>query len=53
MPFDRVGRYAGSRSHMQGSSPNRDNEEKTNIHGWMLYSVYSALLVYAVLGVNS
>jgi len=47
MAVDRAGRYAGSWSYIQGSTPNHENEGKTNNLGWMLYSVY------AVLGVNS
>jgi len=47
MAVDRVGRYAGSGSYIQGSTRNHVNEGKTHNLGWMLYSVY------AVLGVNS
>jgi len=60
---DRVGRYAGSRSYIEGSTFNHENEGKTNNLGSILYSVYAVLsvcctwcmlyLVYAVLGVNS
>jgi len=40
---DHVGRYAGSGSSIQGSTPNRENERKTNNPGWILYSVYAVL----------
>ena len=40
---DRVGRHARSWSYIQGSTPNHENERKTNNHGWMLYSVYAVL----------
>jgi len=43
MAVDRVGRYAGSWSYIPGSTPNHENEGKTNSLGWMLYSVYAVL----------
>jgi len=42
---DHVGRYAGSWSHIQGSTPNHENEGKTHNLGWMLNSVYAVLSV--------
>jgi len=39
MSVDHVGRYAGSCSHIQGSTRNHENEGKLNNHRWMLYSV--------------
>jgi len=47
MVVDRVGRYAGSGSYIQGSTRNHENEGKTNNLQCMLYPEY------AVLGVNS
>jgi len=43
MVVNRVGRYAGSWSYIQGSTPNHENERKTNNLGWMLNSVYAVL----------
>jgi hypothetical protein len=43
MAVDRVRRYAGSLSYIQGSTRNHENERKTNNPGWMLYSVYAVL----------
>ena len=43
MAVDRVGRYAGSGSYIQGSTRNHVNEGKTNNLGWMLYSVCAVL----------
>jgi len=43
MAVDRVGRYAGSWSYIQGSTSNHENEGKTNNRGWMLYSVDAVL----------
>jgi len=43
MMVDSVGRYAGSRSYIQGLTPNHENEGKTNNLGWMLNSVYAVL----------
>jgi len=47
MAVDCIGWHTGSKSYIQGSTRNCDNEGKTNNRGWMLYSVY------AVLSVNS
>jgi len=41
MVVDRVGRYAGSWSYIQGSTPNHENEGNKNNLGWMLNSVYA------------
>ena len=46
MAVDRIGRYTGSWSYIQGSTCNHENEGKTNNLVWMLYSMY------AVLGIN-
>ena len=56
-----VGRHAGSRSYIQGSTRNRANEGMTDNFVWTLYSVNAVLgvcgtrcmlySVYAVLGV--
>jgi len=43
MAVDCVGRYAGSWSYIQGSTPNHENEGGTNNCGWMAYSVYAVL----------
>jgi len=56
MVVDHVGRPAGDRSYIQGSTRNHENEGKTHTLGWMLYSVYAVLRcmlysVYTVLGV--
>jgi len=60
---DHVEKHAGSWSYIQGSTRNRENEEKMDIFGCMLYLVYTVLgvccsrnmlySVYAVLSVNS
>jgi hypothetical protein len=61
MAVDLVGRDAGSRSYIQMSTCNHENEGKTDNLEWMLYTVYAVLgvcctgcmlyWVYAVLGV--
>jgi len=51
MAVDHVERHTGSGSYIQGSTRNHANEGKTNNGVWVLYSVYSVLSVYAVLGV--
>jgi hypothetical protein len=51
MAFDSLGRYPGTWSNIQGSTPNHENKGKTTNLAWMLYLVYAVLSVYAVLGV--
>jgi len=43
MTVDRVGRHAGSRSYIYGSTGNHETEGKTHNPGWMLYTVYAGL----------
>jgi len=50
MAVDRVGWHARNLIYMQRSTHNHESEGKKNYLGWMLYSVYAVLLVYAVLG---
>jgi len=57
MAVNRVGRHAGSRSYIEGSSRNHENEGEIHNVRWMMYSVNAVLggllySVYAVLGVN-
>jgi len=47
---DREGRHAGS--YIQVSTRNHENDGKKHNHGWVLYSVYAVLSVYAVHGVG-
>ena len=53
---DRIGRYTGRHSYIQGSTHHYGKEGKTNNLGSMLYSVYAVLIVccttlYAILSV--
>jgi len=41
MAVDHVGRHAGRRSYIPGSTCNHENEGKRNTLGWMLYTVYA------------
>jgi len=51
MAVDHVGRCIGSWSYILGSTPNHENEWKTNNLGWMLYLGYDVLGVCCSLGV--